>query len=50
MPALAVFAPAVELPQVEVARPEVVVDDVDDDGQPATMGLFDKVLNASGPP
>ena len=41
--ALVVLAPAVELPQVEVRGAEVVVDDVDDDGQTVPVTHLDQV-------
>ena len=42
--AAVVLAPAVEPPQVEVARAEVVVDDVEDDREPVAVGLADELL------
>ena len=48
--ALAVLGPAVELPEVEVARAEVVVDDVEDHGDAALVGGFDERLEAPRPP
>jgi hypothetical protein len=43
-PAHAVLGPAVELPEVEVARAEVVVDDVEDDREAGLMGGTDEIL------
>src|SRR6185369_14723907 len=43
-PALADLRPAVELPDVEVGRAEVVVDDVEDDRDPGGMGVADQRL------
>ena len=48
--ARAVLAPAVELPQGEVARAEVVVDDVEDDGDAVRVGGLDEALERVGPP
>ena len=47
--ALVVLAPAVELPEVEVARAEVVVDDVEDHRDPALVRGLDERLEALGP-
>ena len=46
--ALAVLAPAVELPQREVARAEVVDDDVEDDRDAVPVGLLDEALERVG--
>ena len=46
--ALVVLAPAVELPEVEVARAEMVVDDVEDHRDPAPMRGFDEGLKPLG--
>ena len=46
--ALVVLAPAVEPPEVEVARAEMVVDDVEDHGDPAPMRGLDEGLEAVG--
>src|SRR6185436_20312339 len=43
-PALAVLRPAVELPQVEIGRPEMVVDDVQDHRDPGGMSVADERL------
>src|ERR1700679_4121450 len=44
--ALAAFAPAVELPEVEVVRTEMVDDDVEDDGDTLGMRGVDELLEA----
>ncbi len=38
--------PAVEAPQVKVARPQVVIDHVEDDGDAMTVSRFDELLEA----
>ena len=48
--AAVVLAPAVEPPQVEVARAEVVVDDVEDDREAVLVRGLDELLEALGPP
>ena len=48
-PTLALLAPAVELPEREVARAEVVEHDVDDDGDAVLVGLADDGLEQVGP-
>jgi hypothetical protein len=47
-PAQAVLAPPVELPQVEVRGPEVVVDEVEDDGDAMAVGLAHERLEGVG--
>ena len=45
----AVLAPPVEPPQVQVGRPEVVVDHVQDDREPVPVGLPDELLERLRP-
>ena len=47
--ALVVLLPAIELPQVEIARTEVVVDHIQDDGDAALVRLPDELLEAVRP-
>jgi hypothetical protein len=42
--ALAVFAPAVELPQIQIARPEVVIDDIQNHPDTGLMRSFHEPL------
>jgi hypothetical protein len=48
--ALVVLGPPVELPQVEIRRPEVVEDDVEDDRDAVLVGVLDEALEGVGPP
>ena len=48
-PAAVALGPAVEPPQVEVRRAEVVVDDVDDHGDPVRVGVADEPLERVRP-
>ncbi len=47
-PAALVLGPAVELPEVEVAGAEVVVDDVEDHRDPLPVGALDELLERAG--
>jgi len=45
-PALAIFAPAVELPEIEVAGAKMVVDHIQDHAEAGLMSRFDKPLES----
>ena len=47
-PAQSVLRPAVELPDVEVAGAEVVVNHVEDDGDAEAVGRLDELLEGPG--